>query len=91
MTEEFNNELASFGAPAGEPSKSAQPTALRGMESVITRAIGVAAEVQPDFYSVDLKHGAVVLLTSDGLTRYLDPEEIAPSSLPRPSTQPAPP
>jgi protein phosphatase len=47
------------------------------MESVITRAVGVAAEVQPDFFSVDLKSGTTVLLATDGLTRYFAPDEIA--------------
>jgi protein phosphatase len=47
------------------------------MESVITRAVGVAADVQPDFFSVDLKPGTSVLLATDGLTRYLLQEEIA--------------
>jgi len=37
----------------------------------------VAAEVQPDFFSVDLKPGAAVLLATDGLTRYFLPDEIA--------------
>jgi protein phosphatase len=44
---------------------------------VITRAVGVAAEVQPDFFSVDLKPGTAILLATDGLTRYLQPDEIA--------------
>lgn len=70
----YVNELIRNGTLTIETAHTAD---LRGMESVITRAIGVSAEVQPDFYSVDLKHGAAVLLTSDGLTRYLDPEEIA--------------
>lgn len=47
------------------------------MESIITRAVGVAAEVQPDFFSVDLKPGTAVLLATDGLTRYFLPDEIA--------------
>jgi protein phosphatase len=47
------------------------------MESIITRAVGVAAEVQPDFFSVDLKPGTAVLLATDGLTRYLSADEIA--------------
>jgi len=44
---------------------------------VITRAVGVAAEVQPDFYSVDLTAGVGVLLATDGLTRYFVEDEIA--------------
>jgi protein phosphatase len=47
------------------------------MESVITRAVGVSADVQPDFFSVDLRPGTAVLLATDGLTRYLLQEEIA--------------
>jgi protein phosphatase len=37
----------------------------------------VAADVQPDFFSVDLKPGTAVLLATDGLTRYLLADEIA--------------
>jgi len=43
---------------------------LKGLESVITRAIGAASEVEPDFYSVELSEGDTLLLASDGLTRY---------------------
>jgi protein phosphatase len=46
------------------------------MQSVITRAIGAGDTVQPDFFSVDLRPGTVLLLTTDGLTRYLLQEEI---------------
>jgi protein phosphatase len=70
----YINELIRNGTLSIESAHSAN---LKGMESVITRAIGVSAEVQPDFYSIDLKPGAAVLLASDGLTRYLDPQEIA--------------
>jgi protein phosphatase len=70
----YINELIRNGTLTIE---SAQTADLKGMESVITRAVGVAPEVQPDFYSIDLKHGAAVLLASDGLTRYLLPDEIA--------------
>lgn len=50
---------------------------LNGMESVITRAIGAKADVQPDFFSVDLHAGMTLLLVTDGLTRYLLQDEIA--------------
>jgi protein phosphatase len=49
---------------------------LAGMQSIITRAIGAAAEVQPDFFAVDLRPGTLLLLSTDGLTRYLLQEEI---------------
>lgn len=47
------------------------------LQSLITRAIGTADEVQPDIFTADLESGDTVLLTSDGLTRYADREAIA--------------
>jgi serine/threonine protein phosphatase PrpC len=70
----YLNELIRTGAIAIENAHTAN---LNGMESIITRAIGAAAEVQPDFFSVDLSPGTLVLLASDGLTRYLRQEEFA--------------
>ena len=70
----YINELIRNGVLTIESARNAD---LRGMESVITRAVGVAAEVQPDFFSVDLKPGTAVLLATDGLTRYLLQDEIA--------------
>jgi protein phosphatase len=70
----YINELIRNGTLTIENAHTAD---LRGMESVITRAVGVAAQVQPDFFSVDLKPGTAVLLVTDGLTRYFAQEEIA--------------
>jgi serine/threonine protein phosphatase PrpC len=70
----YINELIRNGTLTLENAHTAD---LRGMESVITRAVGVSADVQPDFFSVDLLHGTAVLLASDGLTRYFSQEEIA--------------
>jgi serine/threonine protein phosphatase PrpC len=39
--------------------------------SVITRAIGAAPQIEPDFFFVDLQDGDTILLASDGLTRYV--------------------
>ncbi len=50
--------------------------AASDMQSVITRAIGVHAEVEPDLFAADLRADDVVLLASDGLTRYATDEEI---------------
>jgi serine/threonine protein phosphatase PrpC len=41
------------------------------MRSVITRAIGVDIDVQPDLYEVAVQAGDALLLVSDGLTRHL--------------------
>jgi serine/threonine protein phosphatase PrpC len=70
----YINELIRNGTLTIENAHNAD---LRGMESIITRAVGVAAEVQPDFFSVDLTPGTAVLLATDGLTRYLVADEIA--------------
>lgn len=47
------------------------------LQSVITRAIGTAETVEPDIFTGDLETGDIVLLTSDGLTRYADAKTIA--------------
>ena len=47
------------------------------LRSVITRAIGMAETVQPDFFAATLQAEDMLLLASDGLTRYLTPAEIA--------------
>lgn len=46
-------------------------------QSVITRAVGIDADVKPDLFGVDLAHGDIVLLNSDGLTRHLSDREIS--------------
>ena len=57
--------------------KNAATVELQGMQTVITRAIGVEANVNPDYFTATLAPGDVVLLASDGLTRYVDGQELA--------------
>jgi len=45
-------------------------------KNIITRAIGADDEVVPDFFTVKLQAGDIVLMCSDGLTNMLDDEEI---------------
>lgn len=47
------------------------------LQSLITRAIGVTEEVEPDIFTGNLQSGDILLLTSDGLTRYADAPTIA--------------
>lgn len=47
------------------------------LQSVITRAIGTAETVEPDIFTGDLEAGDIVLLTTDGLTRYAEAKTIA--------------
>ena len=55
--------------------------ATSNLQSVITRAIGAAETVEPDFFAAELQPDDILLLATDGLTRYLQPEEIAASLL----------
>ena len=70
----YINELIRNGTLTIENSHSAD---LQGMESIITRAVGVSADVQPDFFSIDLTAGTGILLATDGLTRYVQQDEIS--------------
>ena len=42
----------------------------------ITKAVGVAETVMPDYFVIDLPENAAVLLGSDGLTNYCSEEEL---------------
>jgi protein phosphatase len=70
----YINELIRDGTLTAETAQSAD---LEAMQSIITRAIGIASEVEPDIYTVDLHPGPAVLLTTDGLTRHVQAHEIA--------------
>ncbi len=62
--------------------------ATSNLQSVITRAIGVEDLVEPDLFAAILQPNDLLLLASDGLTRYVKPEEIAQ---PRPTVVNSPP
>ena len=59
------------------------------LQSLITRAIGTAESVEPDLFTAALEPGDIVLLTTDGLTRYADAEAIAQLVLAQPDLQQA--
>jgi serine/threonine protein phosphatase PrpC len=58
-------------------SMNAAEAGASPLQSLITRAIGVAESVEPDIFTGNLEHGDILLLTSDGLTRYADSNAIA--------------
>jgi len=60
---------------------TAEEAAASNLQSVITRAIGATDAVEPDFFAVSLNLDDMLLLASDGLTRYAQPEEIASLTL----------
>lgn len=45
-------------------------------KNIITRAVGVSETAEPDFFTVELEEGDMVLMCSDGLTNMLEDEEI---------------
>ena len=53
------------------PLAQAHALAQPGLEHVLTRAIGLAADVEPFFFEHELAEGDVVLLCSDGVTTAL--------------------
>lgn len=67
----YVNEMINSGT-MGQAEASASE-----FQSVITRAIGAAPQVEPDLYSLDPSDGDTLLLASDGLTRYVTADEIA--------------
>ncbi len=51
--------------------------ASSNLQSVITRAIGAMETVEPDLFAARIQPADMLLLASDGLTRYTQPQEIA--------------
>ncbi len=50
---------------------------LASLRQWITRAVGIEKKVQPDMFLAEVKVGDIVLLASDGLTRYAEAQVIA--------------
>jgi len=69
-----DHSLLAEALRAGEISLAAAATS--NLQSMITRAIGAEDAVEPDLYGAELQLGDVLLLASDGLTRYVQPDEI---------------
>ncbi len=45
-------------------------------KNIITRAMGIGRDVEPDFFEVDLEQGDHILLCSDGLSNMVDDESM---------------
>ena len=48
----------------------------KGMEHVLTQAVGLSETIEPYFFENNLQVGDIVLLASDGLQKVLGPQEI---------------
>jgi protein phosphatase len=67
----FVNEQVRSGSMKPEEAESSP------LRSVITRAVGTEASVEPDIFVGSVENGDILLLTTDGLTRYADSKTIA--------------
>lgn len=58
-------------------SMNAEEAGSSPLQSLITRAIGIGEVVEPEIVAGGVEHGDILLLTTDGLTRYADGKAIA--------------
>jgi serine/threonine protein phosphatase PrpC len=58
-------------------SMNAEEAGASPLQSLITRAIGIGEVVEPEIVAGTVEHGDILLLTTDGLTRYADSKDIA--------------
>jgi serine/threonine protein phosphatase PrpC len=58
-------------------SMNAEEAGSSPLQSLITRAIGIGEVVEPEIVAGQVEHGDILLLTTDGLTRYADSKAIA--------------
>jgi len=63
--------------------------AVHPHKHILTRALGVEPDVEPDCWELDLEPGSRLLLCSDGLTNELDEQEIAQVLLDTPDVEAA--
>lgn len=66
----YVQELVKMGVITREEAKSHE------RKNLVTRAIGSSAEIQVDFYDLDLQKRDVLLMCSDGLSNLVDEKEI---------------
>jgi protein phosphatase len=74
---QITNDHSFLAEQVRKGSMNVEEAQASPLQSVITRAIGTAESVEPDIFTGDLEPGDIVLLTSDGLTRYADAKAIA--------------
>ncbi|HVT97174.1 MAG TPA: Stp1/IreP family PP2C-type Ser/Thr phosphatase [Acidobacteriaceae bacterium] len=56
---------------------SPEQAGVSPLQSLLTRAIGQAEAVEPDIFTAPLEPGDILLLATDGLSRYADTDTIA--------------
>lgn len=74
---QITNDHSFVAEQVRKGSMNAEDVGSSPLQSLITRAIGPAESVEPDIFTGNLEPGDILLLTSDGLTRYADSKAIA--------------
>jgi PPM family protein phosphatase len=74
--EQLTEDHSLYNAMLKSGAKLEGEEALGRLKNAVTRAVGVQAAVEVDTYEVELQAGDRFLLCSDGLTGYLDGDEL---------------
>jgi len=74
---QITNDHSFVGEQVRSGSMNQAEAEASPFRSVITRAVGTEASVQPDIFAGSIENGDILLLTTDGLTRYADSRAIA--------------
>ncbi len=82
---QITNDHSFVAEQVRKGSMNAEEAKASPFQSLITRAIGTAESVEPDIFTGEVEPGDILLLTTDGLTRYADAKAIAGLILTSPS------
>ncbi len=74
---QITNDHSFVGEQVRRGSMNEEEAEASPLRSVITRAVGTAETVEPDFFAGSIENGDILMLTTDGLTRYADAKAIA--------------
>ena len=74
---QITNDHSFVGEQVRSGSMNEEEAEASPLRSIITRAVGTSEAVEPDIFEGAVENGDILLLTTDGLTRYADGKSIA--------------
>ncbi len=74
---QITNDHSFVGEQVRSGSMNEEEAEASPLRSLITRAVGTSERVEPDIFEGAIENGDILLLTTDGLTRYADGKSIA--------------
>lgn len=78
---QITNDHSFVGEQVRSGSMNEEEAEASPYRSIITRAVGTSETVEPDIFQGVIEKGDILLLTTDGLTRYADGKSIAAAIL----------